>query len=476
MIIATPIGFIADHYRHKTALLISSSVLSVGALIWANCFIFGGFYSLYTLYLAQLLLGLGTGSLGVTRSYVVEQTSPEERTNALSLLSSVQYAGFAATPLIGAGLVYEGRHISYIMGFSLPAYMVVLLSCICILLLVHPFKDIEHINVETSLQKVTPLSSQKNSEDSDSDNPLLSKASRSNSSVELLPNDAVNTAKSFQHMISTENPQPVEAPDRIEHLSPEDQRMSTLKTTIFYLMIFLNFSTRGALSVYETQLSQLLLGPTFQLSQLQLGITVTFAGLFGTFQLIYFKWIWSSHFDDLWLMCAGIIVVGLAQLFMVYAIVSTSNTGQKQFSFLWPIILSLYIVYGVGYPVANSAVLGVFSKLQKHGKQGFSQSLFAMAGSLARVIMPILSSYFETYVGAGTSFALVELIMLLSYFAIIYLQHGIQHYANVNNEELCYVSDKELITLSYRQIVNLLISATGIIVVVYWIIREYQLS
>ena len=76
------------------------------------------------LYIAQLTLGLGTGSLGtcsfshsivscfkilgcegVTRSYVVEQAAPRVRTYMLARLSALQYAGFAATPLCGSAVI-----------------------------------------------------------------------------------------------------------------------------------------------------------------------------------------------------------------------------------------------------------------------------------------------------------------------------------------------------------------------------------
>jgi ceroid-lipofuscinosis MFS transporter 7 len=46
------------------------------------------------LYIAQFTLGLGTGSLGVTRSFIVEQTIAEKRTYRLARLSALQYAGF----------------------------------------------------------------------------------------------------------------------------------------------------------------------------------------------------------------------------------------------------------------------------------------------------------------------------------------------------------------------------------------------
>jgi ceroid-lipofuscinosis MFS transporter 7 len=79
-------------------LLISNVLLCFGAALWANASLVVG---LPLLFAAQFMMGLGTGSLGVTRSYVVEQTLPANRTFMLARLSALQYAGFAATPIIG---------------------------------------------------------------------------------------------------------------------------------------------------------------------------------------------------------------------------------------------------------------------------------------------------------------------------------------------------------------------------------------
>ena len=97
-IVAPPLGYISDRYRHRAALLFSTLVLSVGCILWANVKFLGG---LPMLYIAQLTLGLGTGSLGVTRSYIVEQATPQRRTVMLARLTALQYAGFAGTPLLG---------------------------------------------------------------------------------------------------------------------------------------------------------------------------------------------------------------------------------------------------------------------------------------------------------------------------------------------------------------------------------------
>lgn len=57
---------------------------------------------LFLLILAQLVMGLGSGTLGVTRGYVADITPRNERTSWIGYLTAVQYAGFTVMPGVGA--------------------------------------------------------------------------------------------------------------------------------------------------------------------------------------------------------------------------------------------------------------------------------------------------------------------------------------------------------------------------------------
>ena len=54
------------------------------------------------LILSQTILGLGSGTLGVTRAFVAEVTAQRNRTTYMAWITAVQYAGFTMTPFIGA--------------------------------------------------------------------------------------------------------------------------------------------------------------------------------------------------------------------------------------------------------------------------------------------------------------------------------------------------------------------------------------
>mmetsp|Transcript_6824 Transcript_6824/g.9651 ORF Transcript_6824/g.9651 Transcript_6824/m.9651 type:complete len:174 (+) Transcript_6824:963-1484(+) len=118
---------------------------------------------------------------------------------------------------------------------------------------------------------------------------------------------------------------------------------------VFLLMMLLNFTTRGAIAVYETQGSQILLDD-YGLSQLQLGAIVSSAGVLGTIQLAFFKQFWTKNFSDINLMMGGLVLLSLSQFLVI-------NVGPDGAIPLWSYLVALYSMYSFGYPIANSAVV-----------------------------------------------------------------------------------------------------------------------
>lgn len=78
--------------RGYTITLVSSTtVLLLGCVLFAHAHEVG---SLYFLIFTQIVLGVGSATLGVTRSYVAEITATRQRTTYLAVLTAVQYGAF----------------------------------------------------------------------------------------------------------------------------------------------------------------------------------------------------------------------------------------------------------------------------------------------------------------------------------------------------------------------------------------------
>ena len=84
---------------YSKTLLLSCFVLLLGTLCYAQVQNVG---RVEFLIVAQTVLGVGSGTLGVTRAFVADVTAKRNRTTYMAWSTSVQYAGFTVTPFIGA--------------------------------------------------------------------------------------------------------------------------------------------------------------------------------------------------------------------------------------------------------------------------------------------------------------------------------------------------------------------------------------
>jgi hypothetical protein len=84
---------------YTKTLLISCVLLLLGTLCYAQVQNVG---KVEFLIVAQTILGIGSGTLGVTRAFVAEVTAKRNRTTYMAWLTAVQYGGFTVTPFLGA--------------------------------------------------------------------------------------------------------------------------------------------------------------------------------------------------------------------------------------------------------------------------------------------------------------------------------------------------------------------------------------
>lgn len=90
-------------YGYKWTLLVSTSILFLGTILIAQTL---NMKEAWYLILANIILGIGSGTLGVTLAYVSEVTPKRKRTGYIAWATAVQYAGTTVTPFIGSLFVY----------------------------------------------------------------------------------------------------------------------------------------------------------------------------------------------------------------------------------------------------------------------------------------------------------------------------------------------------------------------------------
>ena len=252
LIATAPLGYYCDRFGHKKSLIIANVILMVGSIVWANAYATG---KLSSLYCAQFLMGCGSGTLGVTRSYIVEQVVPEERTNILAIMTALQYAGFTVSPFLGSLLGLIGKTSNSYWEFALPSFFISLISFYSILALVSFFNDIPRNSNTTHLNK----------------SPTQQEIGRTPMEMAFI--------------------------------------------YVLLLLILLNVATKGSIAVYETLAAEMA-ATDFMLSSSLFGFIISLSGSVGSLQLLFFKQIWSSRMTDTQLMLVGMFLMSVAQLLL----------------------------------------------------------------------------------------------------------------------------------------------------------------
>ena len=98
-IIASPsLGKWSIEKGYSTTLVTSTTIMCIGCFLFAQVYQVG---SLVYLVFSQIVLGVGSATLGVTRAYVAEITATRQRTTYIAALTAVQYGGFTGMCLKG---------------------------------------------------------------------------------------------------------------------------------------------------------------------------------------------------------------------------------------------------------------------------------------------------------------------------------------------------------------------------------------
>lgn len=86
-------------WGYTNTLLLSTCLLLFGTFCYSQVLNVG---RLEFLIIAQTMLGIGSGTLGVTRAFVADVTAKRSRTTYMAWVTAVQYGGFTVTPFVGA--------------------------------------------------------------------------------------------------------------------------------------------------------------------------------------------------------------------------------------------------------------------------------------------------------------------------------------------------------------------------------------
>lgn len=303
-ILANPLfGSWSHTIGYTKTLLLSCGILLFGTLLYAQVQNVG---SIEFLIVAQTVLGIGSGTLGVTRAFVADVTARRNRTTYIALITAVQYGGFTVTPAFGALFNKIFHQKEYRIGlfrlnmYTAPAYFMasVVIATIAVLLIF--FKDRQRFETAKPIEK-----------------------------------------KSQKRMV-------------IDYTA---NSMTRINLTVYDCCILgcmlLNIATKGSIASFET-LGIAIAQEYFGMHASDAGIVIACCGVCGVIALLKMGWL-EQRFTDVQIITAGILVmiVGIGSLMTIQNELNNSN---------WAYVVAMFLIYSIGYPIGHTAVIGLFSK------------------------------------------------------------------------------------------------------------------
>lgn len=366
-------GKMSTDYGYKKVLTFAACVMIAG------CFLYATAQNCYWLIAGQVVIGLGSGTLGVTRAYVADNSTKRSRTVLMAYLTALQYGGFTVTPCVGGLLSYllGDRELGLLPGLSLtqytaPALLMAALALVAIALLAGPFRD--YVPAERAALARPPS------------RPALPASSVADNLVNYKPTTPLPAAH------------------------PEEVSTRLWRSMVAWGLI-MNVVTKGSVACYETLGTIVAIG-SFGMSKPDAGFLFSSCGFLGVFALLSMKCL-TAWADDIKLVFYGcLVMVASATLLFLDA-----RIGLHGF------FAAVFLMYSVGYPIGHTAVIGIFSKIvgARTQQQGSLLGWFGSAGSLARIIFPILCGVVSSEYGSNTVFSVTGVVLAGSVVVLLCL-------------------------------------------------------
>lgn len=303
-------GGMSHTYGYSKTFFISCGILLLGTLLYAQIQNVG---SPKFLIVAQTCLGIGSGTLGVTRAFVADVTAKRNRTTYMAWITAVQYGGFTVTPCFGALFIFLMGDRDYIFGlfrlnmYTAPAYFMTTLIAATLVVLALFFRDRQRLTLQKDAKK---------------------------SVRQEMRDDYANS-------------------------------MTFIGLSVFDCCVLgcflLNVSTKGSIACFET-MGIAIAQTYFDMTSGRAGIIVAMCGAVGVYSLLCMGTL-GKYFSDIQLISGGMVVMCIGIAVLVPAHELNKNPG-------WEYVLSIFLVYGIGYPIGHTAVIGMFSKSKKSHRKG----------------------------------------------------------------------------------------------------------
>ncbi|KAN0029714.1 hypothetical protein ACTA71_007850 [Dictyostelium dimigraforme] len=439
------LGFISSNSYYKKIFSFSIVFCIIGSFWYSFAYLDHGSakFGEISVVASRAVLGFGAGTLSVGRSFITDVTDLAERTSLISLSAAVQFLGYAVSPIVGSFLSFLPAFkigtvkIDYLTS---PGWFLGFQNFLLLLIILYFFKNPKPVEVvkksngfensggnnsSNNLGSITKgMEEQYLSASSNSIRPLNSFEDDNDGNTGVADgnifggvddDDVLSSENTIMEMnngsgsastLNEEKEKEKEIKENIYKIILKDKR------ALFSLIIFilLNFFIRAVLGIYETLGTPLYdslnsdsavtdlstdsitsssgMSSSSNGEQIDSGSGYFFGGLgfVGIFFLLLISWASKKEIiHDYWIYNFGNICVAVGcYISMVHHLTWTRY------------MLSYLFVYGIGFPISQTVIVSIFSKVLSNtignASQGLLISIITSAGSLGRVVGPLFCS------------------------------------------------------------------------------------
>eukprot|EP00937_MAST-01D_sp_MAST-1D-sp2_P004570 g4570.t1 len=414
VISSTLLGVMSDRAgcrrTYIVALLISAAGNALYALSDYSCL-----GSRWALLASRFVIGFGAGNRAVCRADVAAITRPAQRLRWITVLSATIFAGYALTPGLGSLLArVHGRALGVAWNeYNTPGAVLALYN-----LAVAAAACLAYGSDVGVGDAPAPTAAEQRREREDADARAAQARRRAT---------ALSRKVSIQYAVHDAPPRVVAAPGGggLAHaLAGAPPRASLIRRGV-WLCIGLNFVSRGILCILETTMAPLFLlaahesgaapSAVSDTAQFQLGM-----GAVGLVTLLVLDAA-RRRVAELKLLTFAFAATAAGCALLVP---NLDNLGRGRF------VAAELLAWSIGSPISGAVVIASFSKIIGKGKQGRQMGIIGSAGSLARIIMPLLLGALPGDRPFETEFVILTVLAVLCagasayFFALVRAEQG----------------------------------------------------
>lgn len=371
MLSTTPLGYLSDAISPSTVLVVASAIQALGHFIYATA------PNVQMLYLSRIIVGFGSATTSIARAHITKAIPQDIRTTHFAYLSGLQFVGIAVLPVFG-GLLSILPHFSILAlplnGYTYPAHLLVLANLACIPLIMAYYIDPSQTPPTSPLSIDSPSTSQYHD---------ISKSTDIHTQLSYLPQNSL----------------------------PSYQVLSTPGADIFalFMCLLINVVFRGILAALET-VSVPFLMEQFHVTYSFASACMSCIGLLGLGTYFSFKII-ASKYSDRVLVSIGLTFIALGCLpLSSHTLVSYMNVAVY--------VVLLAFTWSIAYPIGQTAILSLYSKLLAGFHVGGLIGLFSTSGALSPLFLSVIASRLWENSGRESVFGFVVENVL---FAVVIL-------------------------------------------------------